>query len=287
MDIVRYSFTYINELSKKLKICLQEETINSLKQIKKNSKFFKHTINLKYIITEDNWRKGNDYEEIFDEKVFNISLVSNLNKLTNRNFGPIFKELQKVIKKAHEHSIDVECLIDILFEKAAEENMYSDLYSKVLGKLLEEDETLNGLREIINKKVKENYDSISSIDIIEIESDMDYNKICDINKSKTLLLGSIVFISNLFNYKLISYEYLLKYYSKLIDFTKTAEADKIGIYIETISAIVTTCSNSLRTYDSEAYNINFVEIIKELSNDKQRIKPKYRFKLKDVLEQIK
>ena len=45
--------------------------------------------------------------------------------------------------------------------------MYSDIYSKVLGKLLEGDEDLGKLRDVINKKVKENYESISNIDISE------------------------------------------------------------------------------------------------------------------------
>ena len=287
MDIVRYSFEYIKELSSTLKITLQEETIRSLKQIKINSQFFKHTINLKYVISSDNWRGGDAMEEVFDDKAFRAGLVSNLNKLTHRNFDAIFIELHNGIKKAKEHDINIECLIEDLFEKAAEENMYSDLYSMVLGKLLEEDKDLEGLRILIQQRVKENYESISNINISEIESDMAYDMICEINKSKRLLLGSIVFISNLFNYKLVSYDYLLKYYNKLIDFTKTAESDKIGIYIETISAIVTTCGNSLRKYDSEAYNDNFVAIIKELSNDRERLTPKYRFKLKDVLDAIK
>ena len=109
---------------------------------------------------------------------------------------------------------------------------------------------------------------------------------CDVNKNKTLILGGIIFVSNLFNYKLVSYSWVNKYYNGLVNITKDIGNEKIGIYIDTLCAIMNTCGKNLKEYDPGSFNENFYDILVSFSQNKQLIKPKYRFKIKDTIEQF-
>ena len=283
-ELIIYTLSEINNLSKHFKAVLDKEIIQKLAVIKNNSKFFKYEnpISLKY--TMSNWREGNQTEIEMSQDVFESQLVSNLNKLTKVNYTTIKTKINEVITKIIDLEIDTKSLVDILFSKAAEENMYSDMYSKLLGEIILENKILNALHTYIGEKCETFYEKNINFDIIELESTIEYEELCEINRNKKLILGGIIFISNLFNYDLISYHWVKKYYAALVKMTKQVNKDQIGIYIDTLCAIVSTSGKNLEKYSKETFNENFLDALLDFSQDKNRIKAKYRFKIKDITD---
>ena len=125
-----------------------------------------------------------------------------------------------------------------------------------------------------------------SFNIVELSADASLNEICDINKSKKLILGSIIFISNLFNYNLLSYEWVKKYYLGLVKMTNDIETGLAGMYIDTLCAIISTCGKNLENESPNDFKEYFLRTLTSFSNDRKRFKPKYRFKIKDVIDKF-
>lgn len=283
-NLTIYTLSEINELAKNFKAVLDKEIIQKLSVIRNNSKFFKYEnpIRLKY--TMSNWRGGDEPEVEMSQEVFESNIVSNLNKLAKGNYKIIKNKISAIIITIQKENINTNTIVDILFDKAAEENMYSDMYSRLLGDLILENEMLLDLNKYINEKCEEFYEGNINLDITELDSSSDYNELCETNKNKKLMLGGIIFISNLFNYKLISYDWVKKYYGALVNMTKQVGKDHIGIYIDTLCAIMSTSGKNLQKYSTKHFNENFMDALIEFSKDKKRIKPKYRFKIKDITD---
>tara|TARA_B110000208_G_scaffold176354_1_gene222665 strand:- start:521 stop:1390 length:870 start_codon:yes stop_codon:yes gene_type:complete len=284
-NLTIYTLAEINELAKNFKAVLDKEIIEKLAVIRNNSKFFKYEnpIRLKY--TRSDWRGDDEVEVEMSQEVFESNIVSNLNKLAKGNYKVIKNKINVVITTIQKEDINTNTLVDILFDKAAEENMYSDMYSKLMGDLILENEMLHDLKEYINEKCEEFYDGNVNLDIVELDSSANYNEMCETNKNKKLMLGGIIFISNLFNYKLISYDWVKKYYCALVKMTKQVGKDHIGIYIDTLCAILSTSGKNLQRYSTEDFNENFMDSLIEFSKDRKRLKPKYRFKIKDITDE--
>ena len=74
------------------------------------------------------------------------------------------------------------------------------------------------------------------------------------------------------------------YYKSLIEFTEVSNDEYIGKYIDAIVQIITNCGDNLKKDNSEEFKDLFLNICIKLSQDRQRILPKYRFKLLDICE---
>ena len=287
-NVIVYSLDKINEISSNFNAELDIEVINQLKPIKNNSVFckYQHPINIRYTVSASSWRGESQYDNVIEitSEIFESKIISNLNKLAASNYKVIKKEIIELFKNIKSLDIDTKKLVDILFSKGAEEHIYSNIYSKLLAELLDELDANNVLNEYITQKCLEFYNDNLSLDVKEIDTELDYDEICSINKDKKLVLGSIIFISNLFNYNLIEYSLVAKYYKSLVDMTREVDKDSIGIYIDTLCAIITTCGKSLKNSNEKEFSQNFLNILIELSKDRKRVKPKYRFKIKDVIE---
>ena len=96
----------------------------------------------------------------------------------------------------------------------------------------------------------------------------------------------IIYISNLFNYNLVSYELVLNYYNGLKEYALNSPKDTIGIYIDTIVSIITSCGKALYDHENDAFNENFLNIAIELSKNKEKVIAKYRFKLLDLIDLV-
>lgn len=287
--IIKYSIQDIEYISENFTAELDAEIIKKLSVIKKNSVFFKHAtpINVNYGVSTSNWRRGNvDNIVEFNPQIFENKITSNLNKLTNVNYKVIKNEIIKIIFNIKDLEIDKNRFIDILFEKGSEEHLYSNIYSKLLAEIIEELNYADELKPYILSKCEIFYTNNLSFEISELETDKSYDDICNINKNKKLILGGIIFISNLFNYKLISYDWVKKYYNGLVKMTKKIDKDMVGMYIDTLCAIISTCGTNLEKHSTYYFKENFLNILLEFSNDKKRLKAKYRFKIKDTIEQF-
>ena len=289
-QIITYSFSEIEDISKNFTAELDAEIIEKLVIIKRNSVFFKHTtpLSIKYTVSNSSWRLDNSTSEDleYNLELFENKITSNLNKLTNRNYKIIKTQIIEIMDNIKELDIDIKVFVDIIFDKGAEEHIYSNIYSKLLAGVLKDLGCAEELKSYILMRCEKFYNNNLSFNISELSSGDSMNDICDINKNKKLILGGIIFISNLFNYNLISYDWVKKYYFSLVEMTKETSSTMTGIYIDTLCAIVSTCGKNLEKHSREDFRKSFLNILIEFSNDRKRLTPKYRFKIKDTVEKF-
>ena len=287
--IITYSLKEIENISANFTAELDPDIIEKLVIIKRNSVFFKHTtpISIKYTVANSNWRLDNSDVHIeYNLELFESKITSNLNKLTRRNYDVIRTQIMEIMDNIKDLDIDIDVFINIIFEKGAEEHIYSNIYSKLLSDVLKNIPNKKKLNNYILDKCEKFYTNNLSFNISEVSSKDTINDICESNKNKKLILGSIIFISNLFNYNLLSYDWVKKYYLGLVNMTKEIQESLSGMYVDTLCAIISTCGKNLEKDYPDDFRKNFLQILIEFSNDKNRFKSKYRFKIKDVLDEF-
>ena len=292
LDITRYPFSFIESLSENFDAVLDTETINSLLQIKRDNKFVKRNnpLRLKYKLG-DSWRNNNKFDntQLSNREKYDSLVVSNLNKLTNDNYDNILKEIKETLELYNIISINV--FIDLIFEKAIDEQLYSNVYAKLLADILlnlknDDDTSIEYLKSKCNSFYEENVNNDRSLEEITVASQLDYDTLCKKFREKAKFLGGFILISNLFNYNLVSYSLVLSYYKGLTKFVENSPKETIGIYIDTIVSIITSCGKALRDHDSSQFDSNFLQIAKSLSKDKEKVIAKYRFKIFDVIDLV-
>ena len=266
-SITQYSFKKIEEIASTFTATLDEDVINDLLEIKKNNRFIrrKTPVRMKYVVA-DSWRvSGKDSSEITDDVKFKNTVTSNLNKLSSKNSDTISDEIKKLFESLPEQ--DTNQFIDIVFDKALEEKFYSDDYARLVGTLFTSTTVLS--KEYLVQKCNTFYnDKIESVvDKIKKTKDTNYDELCSIFSTKAEFIGVFVFISNLFNYDIVDYQLVRKYYDGLKEYALSVPEDDVGIYVDSIASILKNCG--------------------KLIKDKARVKPKYRFKLKDIQDFVK
>jgi len=289
-SVITYSLAQIQGILLNFDAQLDEEIITQLAAIKNNSVFFKypHPINIKYTLNNSGWRESETSNTIiYTPEIFENKVISNLNKLTGKNYAIIKKEVVKLFGLVSNLEIDNKHMVDIIFEKGAEEHIYSSIYSKFLAELIDEIDSVENLRDYIKFKSDTFYEQNQLLDFKDVNGAENYSDMCDINKDKKLILGKIIFISNLFNHNLIGYDWVNKYYQSLTLITDESSQALIGSYIDTLCAIVSTCGGNLKRAYPTKFKANFLEVLSRLSNNKERVKTKHRFKIKDVMDSMR
>ena len=82
------------------------------------------------------------------------------------------------------------------------------------------------------------FDKFNETVVEELQNVTDYEKLCDIMKAKSMLIGGYIFIANLYKYKIVSYDTVNKNYQSLINLTNKAPKDLVGKYIDAIISIL-------------------------------------------------
>lgn len=282
MSCIVYEYSFIENLAKNFSAELDENIINKLLEIKKNNKFIrrKSPIRLKYKISTANiWRKERENKELSEEDSYINLIVSKLNKISNKNYSLILDEIVNTTKQYHNKIETSFILSDTIFNKSMDENIYSNLYAKLINDL-----NIDDLNKNLNKKCNDFFEEINKSNN-EITDDFEdnYDKLCNILKQKSKMLGGYIFIANLFKYNIVEYEIVKNYYLSLINLTKLATEDTIGKYIDSIVTILDNCGKSLNENDKNFKEI-YMNYIYELIKDKDRVKAKYRFKLMDITD---
>lgn len=286
-SITQYTFNEIQAIASNFTATLDEDVINDLLEIKKNNRFIrrKTPVRMKYVIA-DSWRvSGKDSEEITDDVKFTNTITSNLNKLSGKNADVISNEIMNLFKTLPDQ--DTNIFLDIVFEKALEEKFYSDTYAQLVGTIfnstdvLSKDYLLSKCNTFYNEKIE------SVVDKLKKSADTNYDELCTIFSTKAEFIGGFVFISNLFNYDIVDYDLVNKYYSGLKEYALSVPEDDIGIYVDSIVSILTNCGKKLQDFNPEKFNENFLDICDKLIADRSRVKAKYRFKLTDMLDLAK
>jgi len=286
-SITQYSFNKIEEIASTFTATLDQDVINDLLEIKKNNKFIrrKTPVRMKYVVA-DSWRVcGKDSTEITDDVKFKNTVTSNLNKLSSKNSETISNEIKKLFEALPDENTNQ--FIDIVFDKALEEKFYSDDYARLVGTLFSSTSVLS--KEYLVEKCNTFYnDKIESVvDKIKKTKDTNYDELCSIFSTKAEFIGGFVFISNLFNYDIVDYKLVSKYYNGLKEYALSVPEEDVGIYVDSIASILKNCGKKLQEFNPEEFNENFFNICDQLINDKSRVKPKYRFKLKDIQDFVK
>lgn len=307
-EIITYSYDFIRELAKSIHgALLDEETINSLKEIKQINKFIRRRspVKLKYNLNMEAveaWRKEKlDETLLTPEEKFIQSLNSSLNKLSDKNFSKIEKEIGIELNAHKPYGMRKYCrlFIDTLFQKACEEELYTKLYGKLVSvfhnKYPEEFHSYaNGLRgspgtefenyvleqcqEFLNKNLNNNSEPLTSI--------KDYDRLCEISKEKSKFIGAFIFIASLYEERMVSTTLILEYFNILISFIKTTSMDYIEKYVDAIVQFTQAVWSLLKKELGDHANSTIIEPITELANDKKQLKPKMRFKLEELLTEL-
>ena len=284
--IKTYTIDFINEIDKTFKAVLDDSIIKRLLEIKNNITFYKYVnpIEITYKVAQGD-KLGNisNPNIVITPEVVSSRIISNLNKLTKVNYQNILKIIKKIIDEALVEKINNTLFIDIIFNKAIEEVMYSDLYAKLAHDIIDESENKTFLQDFLILTCEDFYKKNIKQNITVIETEISYDQMCDINKNKTLLLGGIAFICNLFNYDLIEYDFVFTYYKALSNIINS-DTDNMDIYIDTLTSIISTCGKKLFLHNRADFHTNYINIIETLSKDKIRLKSKHRFKLQDILD---
>jgi len=276
-----YEYSFIEKLAKNFSAVLDENIINKLLEIKKNNKFIrrKSPIRLKYKISTANiWRKERENQELSDKEMYINLIVSNLNKISNNNYSLILDEIININKQYHDKMETSLILSNTIFNKSMDENIYSNLYAKLINDL-----NISDLNKNLNKKCNDFFEEINKNNEITDNFGDNYDELCAILKQKSKMLGGYIFIANLFKYDIVEYEIVKDYYLSLIHLTKLAKEDTIGKYIDSIVTILNNCGKNLNKNEKNFKEI-YMDYIYELVKDKERVKAKYKFKLMDVTD---
>ena len=131
-SVITYSLSQIQDILANFDAQLDDEIVELLAAIKNNSVFLKypHPINIKYTLKKSGWRNDDSVNTIeYTPETFENKVISNLNKLTSKNYDIIKDEVLKLFKLVSDLDIDNKRVIDIIFEKGAEEHIYSNIYT--------------------------------------------------------------------------------------------------------------------------------------------------------------
>tara|TARA_B100001094_G_C18163120_1_gene790509 strand:+ start:389 stop:1288 length:900 start_codon:yes stop_codon:yes gene_type:complete len=280
-NIVVYDIDFINKLSSTFNAILDIDIQNNLLEIKKNNKFIRRRspIRLKYQISvADKWRDSRLNNNIEKDDKYKNSLISNLNKISNVNYPQIITIIKDLFCEI-DNDLRLD-LIETICDKAITENIYSNLYAKLLFDL---NQIYPEIKRIVINKCNEFFNTTRD-NISELTDTDDYNELCDIIRSKARIIGGFVFIANLYKYEMVSYDIVLSYYNKLIAYTKAAPIDYIGKYIDAIVSIIDNCGEDLEKYNKAVFKNNFMDLCFDLINNKEKLPAKYRFKLMGVCD---
>jgi hypothetical protein len=286
-DIQTYTYDFINSLSERFSATLDTDLMNCLMEIKKHNKFIKRKspIKMKYVIsTSEKWRNERESGEqvSLELQVYN-NLQYNLNKISDKNFKPISEIIMTIFSNNYEFE---DKLFEIIFEKGISEKIYSSLY----GKLIYDIETKYPDKKI-RIKIKSLCDLFYNTNINTISKKIDisgnYDDLCEAFKEREKFVNGFNFISSLFNYSIVEYQLIKEFYNQLISNIENSPTELTDKYLDTLICILNNSGEFLYKYDKENFEVNFMSYIMKLKKNKDFIKPKYRFKLMDLLDLYK
>ena len=284
--IIVYEYEFIENLANSFSAELDEETLENLLEIKRTNKFIRRRspLRLSYKVTAaDTWRKAR--EEVGNQSENNIKLlITNLNKLSEINYPQIATKVVDIYSSLDDPE-EISLFIKSLCGKASTENIYCGLYAKLINDVSNSnpetsDKTINVVLEFCNNF----FDKFNETVVEELQNVTDYEKLCDIMKAKSMLIGGYIFIANLYKYKIVSYDTVNKNYQSLINLTNKAPKDLVGKYIDAIISILTNCGSSLEHDYPDVFKSNFMDICYELSKKESNLLPKYKFKIMDICD---
>lgn len=288
-NIIRYSPSYIKEFNESITSILDIDIINNLLEIKNSNRFIKRKspIKLRYQITDsvaNKWRqKKIENENQINPEIFIETLNNNLNKISDLNFKNISINIINYVNENLENDF-MYITLNTIFNKCLLEHLYSHLYAELLKMLVKcYGEKFNKL---ILEKTEDFYNNNIS-KVFSINTNIDYNKLCEINKEKTKLLGSFILIGCLYKNNIVNFELVLKYCNILFENSLYGEEDKnyLEKYVECLISLLENVGFNLELeLGKDRFNLEIMEKVNLIQSNKLRFKPRIRFLVMDLID---
>jgi hypothetical protein len=285
ISIVRYDIDFISNLCKKITTKLDEATMKKLMEIKINNRFVTESnpLILKYVMEKETanvWRNEKENNTQDGVTLFNETLNSNLNKITDANFGDIqSKILESIDKLGVIDSVYKESILDIIFNKSITQHTYAHLYSKLLVTLiaiLGDDfkvDLLNKIKSFYKNNIEKEF------------SESSYDEICSGNKNKYKLLGNFIFMGELYINNIIDKVVILQYLEILFNCSfNSKDIDNVDRYIESLLNLIKTIGLKLENEIGEEFIGLVIDKLKTITANKDRFKSRLRFLVMDIID---
>jgi hypothetical protein len=286
-SFISYSPEKIRLIGETIIEILDEDILNVLREIKKNNRFIRRRspVKLKYTLPESvatTWRKEKEEgAKLNDFDLFQEKLNSNLNKISNSNFKIIEETIKEILLQNQEEKYKQKCL-EILFQKSINESYFGILYSRLCNSIIK----IYG--EDFRKNIKNKCDIFYNENIVKIfkrKTNISYDELCKINKEKSKLIGSFIFMSGLYINSIIDYDFIIKYFNILIDaINDDSNSDNYEKYIECLVNFVTNIGKKMEKESGDSFKEIVIEQLLEIKNDRRKFKPRSRFLVMDLLD---
>ncbi len=204
-----------------------------------------------------------------------------LNKISESNFQVITKQLISLIKEGDEvDNVLSSLLISRLFQSAMIQVSFCPIYAKMCSNLileLDSQRVHDELDQKITKQINSMKDYSSSMEL------SDYESFCDDVAFKNKYIGCYHFITELLNYKCLSFDKLIEVIQDLSDNIESLkDSIKIDILVESICKIYQSVDKRMLQEEQIVQVDNHIKTILETSKSKMSSRAKYIFE--DVLE---
>jgi hypothetical protein len=214
---------------------------------------------------------------------------SKLNKFSNNNYDSVKSFLEQIMTSGETEFLTE--FMDLLFMKAASEEMYCGLYAKLLSELTEKFPFLK--TEISN--IYTNYISIfSEAKDIPDQGAADYKKFLDAQEKKKYRKGYSHFLAEIYNKNLLPQNSMEVIVSHILASLSELEKDTsntllVEEYLVSISKIISTL-NVAKSSPLPPYLVNAQYALKKTLEKPKEETPGYtmksRFKLMDIIEAL-
>lgn len=299
-SIRTYSYDFIQTLNKSFDAILDDEIVARLIEIKRTNRFVrrKSPMRLKYKIKDSvalQWRKEREEQQNQTSvERYELNLQGNLNKLSHKNYSVILESILSVVSEfANEEGADaaIHTVVDMLFEKAAKEKTYSELYAQILADL--QKSGYSSVGEYTRERADHVYSTLVATRIADCRADMDDEEIREVFKNKMKFTGLFFFIANMFVHGLLAYEEVKKYYDGLLSYFDLAPVEYCDTYLDSICQMLRLSGYLLEkaAVSKEQFYDDFMKVLYEYQETKQDVNPKMtnknRFAIMDVTDLYK
>ncbi len=212
-----------------------------------------------------------------------------LNKMTENTYDSVRDEIIELLKNMMEEKYDDDAYNNVgksIFDMASSNKFYSDIYAKLYSDIMKE---FDMFKDIFNTNLKQFMELFKNIEVADNDN-VDYNKLCEINKQNDKRRALSLFFVNLMNYGVITEDNIIEIIdelqNKIIDCADkngfTASVEELS---ENIFIIVTNVKDRLNDHIVWTTIVNRIVNITEMSSsEKPSINNKVIFKHMDLMD---
>ena len=221
-------------------------------------------------------------------KIFRGKVVLLLSKVTISNFTTIKRQLIEVFVNEANKLEELKLLVSIIFNKIVNEQQYAALYAQLCVELshkekhftVAENDTrlILGFKNVLIQQCQVEFEKCIEPAKIDENSTVEDIRLAEV-KHKRILMGTIKFIGQLYNYQLLRSNIITHCLNELM-FKKGSEID---IDIEAAIGLLETVGKQL---DTECLNVisSYYDKLESIYNNSKRYNPRIRILVLNLLD---